>query len=164
MEVSTIQRKVIKSISEWSVFKIALVVYLIIFVLTIIFFGIVALIAWAGFTKSGINLNNIIGNSSWGQLLKAFGGGNLPNLNFYLGTSGIIGIVLFIVFGLIFSVVYAAVATFWTWIFNVILKISGGIEIRYIDKTIKIADSQIENKVLETNQNNKENNKDKEIT
>jgi hypothetical protein len=164
MEVSTIQRKVIKSISEWSVFKIALVVYLIIFILTIIFFGIVALIAWSSFAKSGINLNNIIGNSSWEQLLKAFGGGNLPNFNFSLGTSGIIGIVLFIVFGLIFSVVYAAVATFWTWIFNVILKISGGIEIRYIDKTIKIADSQIENKVLETNQNNKENNKDKEIT
>ena len=148
MEVTTIQRRVIKSISEWSVFKIALVAYLVIFIITVIIFSIIALITWAGFAKSGINLNNIIGNSSWGQLLKAFGGGNLPNLNLAFGTGSIIGIVLFIVLGLIFSVVYAAVATFWTWIFNVILKISGGIEVRYIDRTVRIETATEENKAV----------------
>lgn len=148
MEVTTIQRRIIKSISERSVFKIALVAYLVIFIITVIIFSIIALIAWAGFAKSGINLNNIIGNSSWGQLLKAFGGGNLPNFNFSLGTGGIIGIVLFIVFGLIFSVVYAAIAAFWTWILNVILKISGGIEVRYIDRTVKLETVVEENKAV----------------
>ncbi|MCL5072322.1 MAG: DUF3566 domain-containing protein [Actinobacteria bacterium] len=135
MEKPIIQRRTIKSISEWSVFKIALVAYLIIFVLTVIVFGIIALITWAGFAASGINLNSLFASTGIGSLLSGFGV-TLPNLNIALGTGGVVGIVLFIVFGLLFSVVYAAVATFWTWIINVIIKISGGLEVRYIDKTI----------------------------
>lgn len=137
MEVPIAQRRVIRSISEGSVFKVALVAYLIIFILTVIVFSIIALIAWAGFKASGINLNNLLGGTPIGQLLPVFGI-TLPNLNLALGTGSVIGIVLFLVFGLLFSIVYAAFAAFWTWIFNVIIKISGGIEVRYIDRTARI--------------------------
>ena len=138
MNAPIIQRRVVKSISEFSVFKIALIAYLIIFILTVILVAIISLITWAGFQASGINLNNLLQNTPIGQFLPAFGI-TLPNLNLVLGTGGIISIVLFIVLGLLFSIVFAAVAAFWTWIFNVILKISGGVEIRYIDRTLKAA-------------------------
>lgn len=136
MNAPIIQRRLVKSVSEFSVFKIALIAYLIIFILTVIFLAIISLITWAGFKASGINLNNILTDSSLGQLLPAFGI-PVPNLNLILGAGGVIGIVLSIVLGLVFSVVFAAIAAFWTWIFNVVLKISGGIEIRYIDRTLK---------------------------
>jgi hypothetical protein len=136
MDTPIIQRRVVKSISEFSVFKIALIAYLIIFILTVILVAIISLITWAGFQASGINLNNLLVNTPLGQLLPSFGI-NLPNLNLILGTGGVIGIILFIVFGLLFSIVFAAIATFWTWIFNVIIKISGGVEIRYIDRTVR---------------------------
>lgn len=136
MEKPVIQRRLIKSISEWSVFKIALIAYLIIFLLSVIFFAIVALITWAGFAASGIDLNNIFANTGFGAMLSGFGI-VLPNLNAAFQTGGVIGIVLFIVFGLLFSVVFAVIAVFWTWIFNVILKIGGGFEVRYIDRTVK---------------------------
>jgi hypothetical protein len=141
MDTPIVQRRVVKSISEFSVFKIALIAYLIIFILTVILVGIIALITWAGFQASGINLNNLLANTPIGQLLPAFGIA-APNLNLVFGTGGVIGIVLFIVFGLLFSIVFAAIATFWTWIFNVIIKISGGVEIRYIDRTVR-AESKI---------------------
>jgi hypothetical protein len=131
-----IQRRVVKSISEFSAFKIALISYLIIFILTVIVMAVVALITWAGLAASGINLNNLMSGSSIGQLLSGFGI-NIPNLSAVIGTGSIVGIVLFIVFGLLFSIVFAAIVTFWTWIFNVMLKISGGIEVRYVDRTIR---------------------------
>jgi len=144
MEKSIIQRKTIRSISEWSVFKIALVAYLIIFILTVIVFGIIALTAWAGFKASGINLNNMFASTMMGSLLSSFGI-TLPNLNIALGTGSVIGIVLFIVFGLLFSVVYAAIAAFWTWIFNVIIRISGGLEVRYYDRAAVAGNKVSEN-------------------
>ena len=144
MNTPIIQRRVVKSISELSVFKIALIAYLIIFILTVILASIIALITWAGFQASGINLNNLLGNTPLGQLLPAFGV-TIPNLNLVLGTGSVIGIVLFIVLGLLFSIVFAAIATFWTWIFNVILKISGGVEIRYIDRTLRADTKTLDN-------------------
>ena len=147
MVAPIIQRRVVKSISEFSVFKIALVAYLVIFILTVIVFSIIALITWAGFTASGINLNNLLGSTPIGQLLPAFGI-TLPNLNLVFGTGSVIAIVLFIVLGLLFSVVFAAIAAIWTWIFNVILKISGGVEIRYIDRTIKAEAKTLENSAM----------------
>ena len=147
MSAPIIQRRVVKSISEFSAFKIALVAYLIIFILSVILMAIIALITWAGFAASGINLNNLLASSAIGQMLTVFGI-TLPNLNLVLGTGSIIGIVLFIVLGLLFSVVFAALAAFWTWIFNVILKISGGVEIRYIDRTIKAETKTLENSAV----------------
>lgn|SRR5450830_1895410 len=147
MVAPIIQRRVVKSISEFSVFKIALVAYLVIFIITVIVFSIIALITWAGFTASGINLNNLLGSTPIGQLLPAFGI-TLPNLNLVFGTGSVIAIVLFIVLGLLFSVVFAAIAAIWTWIFNVILKISGGVEIRYIDRTIKAEAKTLENSAM----------------
>ena len=135
MNAPIIQRRVVKSISEFSVFKIALVAYLLIFIITVILMAIVSLIAWAGFAASGINFNNLIGTSNIGSLLSGLGI-NTSSLNFVFGTGSVIGVVLFIVFGLIFSIVFAAIATFWTWIFNVVIKISGGVEIRYIDRAL----------------------------
>jgi len=144
MNTPIIQRRVVKSISELSVFKIALIAYLIIFILTVILASIIALITWAGFAASGINLNNLLASSAIGQMLTVFGI-TLPNLNLVLGTGSIIGIVLFIVLGLLFSVVFAALAAFWTWIFNVIIKISGGVEIRYIDRTLRTDTKTLDN-------------------
>lgn len=144
MNTPIIQRRVVKSISELSVFKIALIAYLIIFILTVILASIIALITWAGLQASGINLNNLLGNTTLGQLLPAFGV-TIPNLNLVLGTGSVIGIVLFIVLGLLFSIVFAAIATFWTWIFNVIIKISGGVEIRYIDRTLRADTKTLDN-------------------
>jgi hypothetical protein len=147
MEAPIIQRRVVKSVSEFSIFKIALVAYLIIFILTVIVMAIIVLITWAGLAASGINFNNLFASTGMGSALSSLGI-TLPNLNFALGTGSIIGIVLFIVFGLIFSVVFAAIATFWTWIFNVILKISGGVEVRYIDRTIKAEIKTLENSTV----------------
>ena len=135
MEKAAVQKKLVKSISEWSVFKIALITYLFVFILSVIFFAIVALITWAGFAASGIDLNNLFASTGLGALLSGFGI-VLPNMNAVFQTGGVIGIVLFIVFGLLFSVVSAVIAVFWTWIFNVILKISGGFEVRYIDRNV----------------------------
>jgi hypothetical protein len=147
MEAPIIQRRAVKSISEFSVFKIALVAYLIIFILTVILMAIIALITWAGLAASGINFNNLFASTGLGSILSSLGV-TLPNLNVALGTGSIVGIVLFIVFGLIFSVVFAAIATFWTWVFNVILKMSGGVEIRYIDRTIKAETKTLGNSVI----------------
>jgi hypothetical protein len=143
MNTPIIQRRVVKSISEFSVFKIALVSYLIIFILTVIFAAISALIMQTILPILGNIFNNFIGASGAGSLLSLFGI-NIPNAS-SLGsafggivTSGpaVIVIVGGIIGGLLFSVVFAAIAAFWTWIFNVVIKISGGIEIRYIDRTI----------------------------
>jgi len=140
MNTTIIQRRVVKSISEFSVFKIALIVYLIIFILNVIFAAIFALIMRAVLPALINNLNNFIGTSGVGSLLSIFGV-NIPDINSFsnvFGTNLSIGfIVISIVVGLLFSVPFAAIATFWTWIFNVIIKISGGVEIRYIDRTIR---------------------------
>ena len=73
MDKTVVQRRIIKSISEWSVFKIAIVAYLIVFILSVIIFGIIAVITWAGFKASGINLNNLFANTNFGSMLSGFG-------------------------------------------------------------------------------------------
>jgi hypothetical protein len=102
MEVSTIQKRTIKSISEWSVFKMALIIYLVIFILTVIFFGIITFISWTGFANSGVNLNNLLSNSNFGLFLERFKF-NTSNLNLTFGTVNIVEIALFIIFDYCFQ-------------------------------------------------------------
>ena len=126
-----IERKVIRSISELSSFKFLLVFYLIFFILSVIIMGIVALLAWAGLSSFGVNVPDI---------LNSFGLGNLGFANFGLGNIGgssVLYIILGIVGGLIASVFYAAFGTLMVWIVNVILKISGGIELRITSREVK---------------------------
>jgi len=128
MEKQQIQRRVIRSISEWSIFKYVLISYLIFFVLFVILFAIIALISWAGLAASGLTISNVLSMMGLDNMLQMYGV-NLESIA--IGTGSVVGIILFLVFGLLFSIVYAAVAVLWTWILNVILKISGGIEVRY---------------------------------
>ena len=121
-----IERKVVRSISELSSFKFLLVFYLIFFIISVIIMGIVALLAWAGLASSGINIPD---------MLNSFGLGNFGLAN--LGGGSVLYIVLAIVGGLIASVFYAAFGTLMVWIGNVVLRISGGIEIRFIDREVR---------------------------
>ena len=126
-----IERKVIRSISELSSFKFLLIFYLIFFILSVIIMGIVALLAWAGLSSFGVNIPDIF---------NSIGLGNLGFANFGLGNIGggsVLYIILGIVGGLIASVFYAAVGTLMVWIGNVILRISGGIELRITSREVK---------------------------
>jgi hypothetical protein len=126
-----IERKVIRSISELSSFKFLLVFYLIFFILSVIIIGIIALLAWAGLASFGINIPDILNSLGLGNL----GLGNLGLAN--IGGGSVLYIVLSIVGGLIASVFYAAFGTLMVWIVNVVLRISGGIELRFIDRVAK---------------------------
>ena len=133
-----IERKVIRSISELSSFKFLLVSYLIFFILSVIIMGIVALLAWAGLSSSGVSIPDILNSFGLGN----FGLGNFGFVN--IGGGSVLWIVLSIVGGLIASVFFAAFGTLMVWIVNVILRISGGIELRFIDREAK-ASNQIDN-------------------
>ena len=156
MNPPIIQRRVIKSISEFSVFKIALIVYLVVFVITVIFAALSALIMQSVLPILGNSITSLMQTSGIGDLLPMFGI-PVPDIGAIIGSSGslfssgpvVIIVVALIVGGLLFSVIFAAIAAFWTWIFNVIIKISGGIEVRYIDRTIK-AEIQIQNNAANT--------------
>jgi len=127
-----IERKTVRSISELSSFKFLLVFYLIFFILSVIIMGIIALIAWVGLSSSGINIPDI---------LNSFGLGNFGIGNFTLASiagGSVLSIVLSIVVGLIVSVFYAAFGTLMVWIINVVLRISGGIELRFLDREVKV--------------------------
>jgi hypothetical protein len=119
-----VERKVLKSISELSIFKMVLVIYLILFILFLIVFAISALIGWAFLAASGSTISGILANVD--TLL----GLNLNGIMVGLG-GGILGIILFVIIGLIASVFAAAIATLFAWIFNVVLRIVGGIELRF---------------------------------
>ena len=121
-----IERKVIRSISELSSFKFLLVFYLIFFIISVIIMSIIALLAWAGLSSFGINIPD---------MLNSFGLGNIGLAN--IGGGSVLYIVLGIVGGLIASVFYAAFGTLMVWIVNVILKISGGIELRFTNREVK---------------------------
>lgn len=121
--MANVEKKVVRSISELSSFKFLLVFYLIFFILSVVILGIIALLAWAGLSSFGINVTDI---------LKNFGIGDFGLFN--IGGSSVRYIVFAIAGGLIASVFYAAFGTLMVWIGNVILKISGGIEIRFIDR------------------------------
>ena len=126
-----VERKVVRSISELSSFKFLLVFYLIFFIISVIIMGIIALLAWAGLASSGISIPDILQSFGLGN----FGFANLGLAN--IGGGSVLWIVLSIVGGLIASVFYAAFGTLMVWIGNVILRISGGIEIRLIDREVK---------------------------
>lgn len=118
-----VERKVLRSISEFSMFKYLLIIYLIFFILSVIVMAIIGLIVWRGLSSFGIdNINSI---------LASLGLGNI-NISDFLGRVMVIGIVISIVGGLIVSVLSAAVGTLVVWITNVVLKISGGIELRFL--------------------------------
>lgn len=118
-----VERRVLRSISEFSMFKYLLIFYVIFFILSVILMAIIGLIAWLGLSSFGIdNINS---------MLASLGLGNIDITN-YFGRGMIIGIVISVVGGLIASVFYAAFGTLMVWIMNVILKISGGIELRFL--------------------------------
>lgn len=118
-----VERKVLRSISELSMFKYLLIIYLIFFILSVIVMAIIGLIVWRGLSSFGIdNINSI---------LASLGLGNI-NISDLFGRGMIIGIVISIGGGLVASIFYAAVGTLFVWIMNVVLKISGGIELRFL--------------------------------
>ena len=121
-----VERRILRSLSEFSIFKYVLVAYLIFFILFVIVFGVIGLIGWAVLATSGMTFQDAINEF-------------MPGLNIedMLGMAGInvggsvIGIIIFIILGLVASIFAAAIATLATWIFNIILKIIGGIELRF---------------------------------
>ena len=133
-----VERKVLKSISELSMFKYVLVSYLIFFILFVIIFAVAALLGWAMLATSGLTVQDLIGSFFLGINIAGMIGG--------LG-GGILGIVLFIIIGLVASVLAAALAAFVTWILNVVLRIVGGIELRFApSKNISTEKSPLEEK------------------
>ena len=120
----TINRKVLRSVGELSSFKFMLVFYLIFFILSVIIMGLIALLAWLGLSSTGVDIT---------QILQSFGLGNLGIFNLGSGST-LLYVIIAIIGGLIASVFYAAFGTLMVWIVNVILKISGGIELRFVDR------------------------------
>ncbi len=128
-----VERRLLKSISEFSIFKYVLVAYLIFFILFVIIFAVIGLIGWAVLASSGMTFEDVLNSVMPGM-----------DINQMLGTvglnisGGIIGIIIFIIIGLVASIFAAALAALETWILNVILRIIGGIELRFApDKIIR---------------------------
>jgi hypothetical protein len=119
-----VERKILKSISELSIFKLVIVIYLILFILFVIIFAVGALIGWAVLATSGIGATDIF------KSISSLTGLDMSGIMGGLG-GGILGIILFVVVGLVASVFAAAIATLFAWIFNVVLRIVGGIELRF---------------------------------
>lgn len=117
-----VERKVLRSISELSMFKYLLIFYLIFFILSVILMVAIGLITWLGLSSSGIDINS---------MLESLGLGD-TGISGFLGGGMVITIVISIVGGLIASVFYAAFGTLMVWIMNVVLRISGGIELRFL--------------------------------
>ena len=137
-----VERRVLKSISELSMFKYVLVSYLIFFILFVIIFAVAALLGWALLATSGLTVQDLIGS----LIGSFFPGINIAGMVGGLG-GGMLGIVLFIIIGLVASVFAAALAAFSTWILNVILRIVGGIELRFTpSKNISTDKSPLEEK------------------
>lgn len=118
-----VERKVLRSISELSMFKYLLVFYLIFFIISVILMGIFGLIAWLSVSALGFDIS---------RALSSLGLGNNV-LNYFRG-GGVATIFIFIGSGLVASVFYAAVGTLAVWIMNIVLKITGGIELRFFMK------------------------------
>ncbi|MDD5622315.1 MAG: hypothetical protein PHQ09_04010 [Actinomycetota bacterium] len=118
-----VERKILRSIGEFSMFKYLLVFYLIFFILSAIVLSIIGLIGWLGLASSGINMNGI---------LTSLGLRNIGVLFSFLGGGTAVTITILIVGGLVASIFYAAAGTLVVWIINVVLKITGGIELRFL--------------------------------
>ena len=131
-----VERRIVKSISEFSVFKFVLVAYLIFFILFVIIFAIIGLIGWALIASSGVAFNGCFKQPDSGLNLSKM----LAGLGVGLG-GGVLGMVLFVILGLVASVFAAAGAALVAWIVNVVLKIIGGIELRFApDKNLVVAE------------------------
>ena len=151
-----VERRVVKSISELSIFKFVLVSYLIFFILFVIMFAVAALVGRALLAASGLTIQDIIvgliGSILPMDIISSFiPGFNIAEMAGGLGGGlvggGILGLVLFIIVGLVASVFAAALAAFSTWILNVILRIVGGIELRFAPgKNINTDKSPLEEK------------------
>jgi len=121
-----VDRRILRSVSEFSIFKYVLVAYLIFFILYVIIFAIIGLIGWAMLASSGITFQELINTFMPGLNMNQMLGGMGLNIG-----SGALGIILFIIVGLVASVFAAALAALSTWIFNVVLRITGGVELRF---------------------------------
>ena len=121
-----VDRKTLRSVSEFSLFKIALVAYLIFFILYIIIFAIAGLIGWAFLASTGMTFNEVVASFMPGFDIEQI----LGSMGMNLG-GGLVSIVIFIIIGLVASVFAAALAALTTWIFNVVLRITGGVELRF---------------------------------
>jgi hypothetical protein len=121
-----VERRIVRSISEFSVFKFVLVAYLIFFILFVLIFAIIGLIGWALIAASGVVLTDVLNSLIPGLNLSEMIGG----LGLGMG-GGALGMVLFVVLGLVASVFVAAGAAVVAWLVNVVLKIIGGIELRF---------------------------------
>jgi len=119
----SVERRVLKSVSELSMFKYLLFFYLIFFILSVIVTVVIGLIAWVGLSSYGFDINSI---------LESLGLGNTGLLFSFFGGGSVITIAVLIIGGLIASVLYAGIGTVMVWIMNVVLKISGGIELRFL--------------------------------
>lgn len=117
-----VDRRVLKSISEWSMFKYLLVAYLIFFIIFSVIFGAVAIIAWLGLATYGINLQDLLGE--FGVDLTIFGG-------------GVVSLIILLIIGLIASVFFAVGGVLFVWLINVALKVTGGIELRFFEKELE---------------------------
>ena len=139
-----VERRIVKSISEFSVFKFVLVAYLIFFILFVVVFAIIGLIGWALIAASGVVFADVLNSLIPGLNLSEMLGG----LGIGMGGS-VLGMVLFVVLGLVASVFIAAGAAVVAWLVNVILKIVGGVELRFApDKNLAAVDSvSIESRV-----------------
>jgi hypothetical protein len=114
---------VLRSISEWSVFKYMLIAYIIFYIISVLFFIVIGLISLLGFSFSLFDFSNIF----------ALVGMEAPAILMGAGAGGL-GLFVIIIAGLLFSVFIAAFGAVAVWILNVVLKISGGIELRFDDK------------------------------
>jgi len=117
-----VERKVLRSISEFSMFKYLLFFYLIFFILSVIVMAVIGLIAWLGLSSSGIDIEGMLANLGLGDM----------GISRFFGKGMVITIAISIVVGLLASILYAAFGTLMVWIMNVVLKISGGIELRFL--------------------------------
>ena len=117
-----VERKVLRSISEFSMFKYLLFFYLIFFILSVIVVAVIGLIAWLGLSSSGIDIEGMLANRGLGDM----------GISRFFGKGMVITIAISIVGGLLASILYAAFGTLMVWIMNVVLKISGGIELRFL--------------------------------
>lgn len=130
-----VERKVLRSISELSMFKYLLIFYLIFFILSVILMAVIGLIAWLGLSSFDIDINSMLASLGLGD----------TGISGLLGGGIVITIVISIVGGLLASVFYAAFGTLMVWIMNVILRISGGIELRFLpgkEEKISIKESE----------------------
>ena len=121
-----VDRKVLRRISEFSSFKVVLVAYLIFFILYVIIFAIAGLIGWAFLASTGMTFNEVVASFMPGFDIEQI----LSSMGMDLG-GGMLSIIIFIIIGLVASVFVAALAALTTWIFNVVMRITGGIELRF---------------------------------